>query len=99
VGPGVCVHPAAEAKLLNAVKDGGGVDSWAAERIIPARKGAVLGECLEIAAATDSDPADWPYNFMKISEKSSRGGGTHHDRYLFGIATELGNILFDPLER
>jgi hypothetical protein len=65
------VHPTAEAKLLNAVKDGGGVDSWAAESIIPARKGAVLGECLEIAAATDSDPADWPYNFMKFSEKSS----------------------------
>ncbi len=59
VAPGVCVHPTAEAKLLNAAKDGvGGVDSWAAESIIPARKGAVPGECLEMAAATDSDPAD-----------------------------------------
>jgi hypothetical protein len=59
------VHPTADAKVLNDVKDGvGGVDSCNAESIIPARKGAVLGECLEIAAATDSDPADWPYNYM-----------------------------------
>lgn len=57
--PGVWEHPTAEAKSLNEAKEGvGTVDSCAADNIIPPRKGEELGECLEIAAATDSEPAD-----------------------------------------
>lgn len=61
VAPGACVHPTAEARLSNNEKDGvGGVDTCARDSIIAARKGAELGECLEIAVDTDREPADWP---------------------------------------